>query len=190
MQCQHLHVKVEGRRGTCQGSVKVMEVTSGFFDVTRRAIGVKHAMTCYHCSRMQGLDLIQRAEPLAPGLFIALREIEVRVVVDSIPRYNQANRRHMQRSCVRRVGMAKVYLDRQVSGRRSCRGQGPGQCDRARAGRRLPPRFRSLRRGGAQAGGGKSDPGRDEARFPDPRRGNCTSPDAGRPGRPLIEHVP
>src|SRR5207249_11177928 len=37
--------------------------------------------------------------------------------------------------------------------------------------------------------GAKSDAGRDEARFPDPRRGNCTSPDAGRRGRPLIEHV-
>src|SRR5258708_2364671 len=45
MQCQHLLVKVQGGRCTCHGSVKVMKVASGFLDVTRRAIGVKHAMT-------------------------------------------------------------------------------------------------------------------------------------------------
>ena len=41
--------------------------------------------------------------------------------------------------------------DRQISCRRPRRGQGPRQCDRARAGRGLPSRFRSLRRGRAQA---------------------------------------
>ena len=66
-------------------------------------------MSGYHCSRMQGFDLIQRPQPLTPGLFIALSEVRVRVVVDRIPRYNQPNRRHMQRSGVLRVGMAKFY---------------------------------------------------------------------------------
>jgi hypothetical protein len=70
MQRQHLLVKVQGRRCTCHGGVKVTQVTSGFLDVTRGAIGVKHTMTGHHCSRMQGLDVIQRAEPLAPGVFI------------------------------------------------------------------------------------------------------------------------
>jgi hypothetical protein len=54
----------------------VIILREDFLDVT---IEVKHTMTGYHCSRMQGLDLIQRAQPLAPGLFIALREIEVRI---------------------------------------------------------------------------------------------------------------
>ena len=36
-------------------------------------------------------------------------------------------------------------------GRRPRRGQGPGQCDRARASRGFPSRFRSLRRGSAQS---------------------------------------
>ena len=85
-----------------------MDVSSGFLDVRRRAIRVTDTMPRYHCTRVQGLDLIQRAQPLDPGLFIALREIEVRVVIDCIPRYHQANRRHMQRGCVHCVGMAKL----------------------------------------------------------------------------------
>ena len=66
-------------------------------------------MSGYHYSRMQGFDLIQRAQPPTSGLFIALSEVRVRVVVDRIPGYNQANRRHMQRSGVLGVGMAKFY---------------------------------------------------------------------------------
>ena len=62
-----------------------MEVSPGFVDVTRRAVGVKDTMTSYDCFRMKSLDLIQRAQPLDPGLFIALCEIEVRVVIDGIP---------------------------------------------------------------------------------------------------------
>src|SRR5882672_4203955 len=66
-------------------------------------------MSGNHCSRLQGFDLIQRAQPLTSGLFVALSEVRVRVVVDRIPRYNQANRRQIQRSGVLRVGMAKFY---------------------------------------------------------------------------------
>jgi hypothetical protein len=33
---------------------------------------------------MKSLDLIQRAQPLDPGLFIALREMEVLVVIEGI----------------------------------------------------------------------------------------------------------
>ena len=74
MQCQHLLVKVQGRRCSWQGRVKVMEVRPGFLNVTRRAIGVKHPVTGYDCLWMQGFDLIPGAQPLAPGILIALRE--------------------------------------------------------------------------------------------------------------------
>ena len=68
-------------------------------------------MAGYYSSRMQGLDLVQRAQPIGPGLVVALREIGMGVVVDRISRHNQANRRHMQRSSVDRVGMAEFdYL--------------------------------------------------------------------------------
>ena len=59
------------------------------------------------------------------------------------------------------------------------RGQGAGQCDRARAGRGFPSRFRSLRRGRAQARGPKPAPGGDQARLPDTRRGNEPGPATG-----------
>jgi hypothetical protein len=62
-----------------------MEVFPGFLDVTKRAVGVKDTMTSYDCFRMMSLYLIQRAQPLAPGLFIALGEIEVSFVIDGIP---------------------------------------------------------------------------------------------------------
>jgi hypothetical protein len=60
-------------------------------------MGAEDAMTGYHCSRIQALDLIQRVELLAPGVFIALREIGVRVVIGSIPRNHEVNRRNIQR---------------------------------------------------------------------------------------------
>src|SRR5580704_15450511 len=75
MQCQHLLVEVQRGRCTRQAGVKIMEVSAGFVDVTRRAVGVKNTMTSYDCFRMKGLDLIERAQPLASCLFIALREI-------------------------------------------------------------------------------------------------------------------
>jgi hypothetical protein len=62
-----------------------MDVSSGFLDVTRRAVGVKNTMPRYDGIRTKSLDLIQCAQTLDTGLFIALREIEVRVVIDGIP---------------------------------------------------------------------------------------------------------
>ena len=52
---------------------------------------------------------------------------------------------------------------RQVSNCWRRRGQGPGERDRARAGRGLPSRFRSLRRGLAQARGPEPLPSRDSS---------------------------
>ena len=42
-------------------------------------------MTGDHCFRMQGLDFVERPKPLVPGLFVSLREIEVCVIVNTIP---------------------------------------------------------------------------------------------------------
>jgi hypothetical protein len=84
-------------------------MVGGFLDMTRRAIGIKHTVAGYYSSRMQGLDFVERAQPLAPSLSIALGEVEVRVVVNSISRHHQADRRRMQRSGMHRVGVAKVY---------------------------------------------------------------------------------
>jgi len=109
MECQHLLVEVYRRRCARQAGVKVIKISPGFVDVSRRTVGVKNTMTSYDSFRMQSLDLIQRAQPFDSGLFIALREIGVRVVIDGISRYHQANRRNMQRGCVLRVGMAKLY---------------------------------------------------------------------------------
>ena len=61
--------------------------------MTRRAVGIKHTMAGCHGIRMQSLNLIERARPLASGLFIALGEIGMRVVIDGVARYDQANRR-------------------------------------------------------------------------------------------------
>ena len=60
--------------------------------------------------------------------------------------------------------------DRRVSGRRPRRGQGPGQRDLARAGRRFPSRFRSLRRRRGRPRGAAPDRRRDAARPADSRR--------------------
>ena len=73
-----------------------MEVTSRFLDVARRAIGIEHAMTSDHCFRMQGLDFVERAEPLTASLSVALREIKVRVVVDGVSRHDQTDGMRVQ----------------------------------------------------------------------------------------------
>ena len=70
--------------------------------------------------------------------------------------------------------------DRRVSGRRSCRGQGPGQRDRARAGRGVPPRLRPLRRDVQRTRGARPARSRASERFPDPGRRTGPGLDAGR----------
>lgn len=85
MQCQHLLVKFYDRRCSRHASVEVVDRTSGFLDVTRRAFGGNDAMTGYRCLRIERLDLIERGQPLAPGFFIAFGEIGMRVVIDASP---------------------------------------------------------------------------------------------------------
>ena len=71
--------------------------------------GSSTPVASYHHFGMQGLDFVQRAQPPVSSLSIALGELGVGVVVDRIPRDHQTNRRHMQRSSVLCVGMAKFY---------------------------------------------------------------------------------
>jgi len=97
MQCQHLLVKVDRSRCLRHDLVEVAEVGAGFLDVTRRAVGIKHTMTGYHGFRMQGLDCIKRSQPLAPGLFIALGQIGMCVVIDGVSGYDQSNGRNVKR---------------------------------------------------------------------------------------------
>lgn len=52
------------------------------------------------------------------------------------------------RRSARRFRQIAGSSDRRVPSRRPTRSQGPGQCNHARSRRGLPPRFRSLRRGG------------------------------------------
>src|SRR5216684_5913359 len=115
-----------------------MEVSPSFLDVQRRAIRVEHAMSGNYCLRTQSLDGIQRAQPLTSGLFVALREIRVGIVVDRIPGDHQTNRRHMQRSGVLRVGMASstalssspsrcMVSPSRTSGATNCDGTWPGK---------------------------------------------------------------
>src|SRR5262249_7146831 len=76
---------------------EIANISASFPNVTRRAVGIKHAMAGYHGIRMQSLNLIERAQPLVSGLFIALGEIGMRVVIDGVARYDQGNRRNVQR---------------------------------------------------------------------------------------------
>ncbi len=61
-------------------------------------------------------------------------------------RYGWINRA-LPAKCAGRFREIARSSDRRVSGLGPGRGQGPGQCNRSRAGRGLPSRFRSLRRG-------------------------------------------
>ena len=72
--------------------------------------------------------------------------------------------------------------DRQLSRGRACRGQGPGQCRRTRAGRGLSSRFGSLRRGSASTRSTKPDPSCNHARLPNARRGTRAGADVGQLG--------
>src|SRR5262249_28016041 len=72
-------------RGRCarHGLVEIANTSASFPNVTRRAVGIKHAMAGYHAIRMQSLNLIERAQPLASGLFIALAEVEPSPAIES-----------------------------------------------------------------------------------------------------------
>ena len=98
-------------------------------------------------------------------------------------RYGWINRALPARSLDGFVEIARPS-DRQVPDPRLGRGQGARQCDRSRADRGFPSRFRSLRRGRAQARGPKPTSGRVEARLPDTRRGNGPGPATGGLGAP------
>src|SRR5580704_5551867 len=96
MQRKHRLVQVNRARRLRKRSNEVTQVTPCLLNVARRAIGFEYTMTSDHGFRMQGLDCVERAQPLLRGLLVTLREIEVRVVVDGIPRYNQTDGRHIQ----------------------------------------------------------------------------------------------
>src|SRR5215471_524083 len=98
MQRKHRLVKRDCRRCPPDASVEVTEVTARFLDVARRAIRIEHAMTGDYCLWMQRLDFVECAEPFVPRRLVALREIEVRVVVDAIAGYDQPDGGHIQRS--------------------------------------------------------------------------------------------
>src|SRR5262249_6321841 len=115
VQCQHFPEELRGGRGIGHTPVKVMEVASGFLNVARRAIGFQHAMTGDHHSRIEGLDFIERGEPLESCFLVALSQIRMRVVIDSIPRYHQTHRRHMQSGCMRGIGMAEFHHEQAFS---------------------------------------------------------------------------
>jgi enoyl-CoA hydratase/carnithine racemase len=83
----------------------------------------------------------------------------------------------------RRVRLETRAAHRRVPGRRPCRGQGPRQRDLARAGRGLPPRFGSVRRGRPRRREPAADRSRFRARPPDPGGGDGTRRDASRVGR-------
>jgi len=68
-----------------------VEITSCLVNVARRAVGTEHAMASDHGSWMQGLDLVERSKPLGYGLLAALGEIRMCVVVNTIPRYDEAD---------------------------------------------------------------------------------------------------
>jgi Enoyl-CoA hydratase/isomerase len=77
--------------------------------------------------------------------------------------------------------------DRELSGSRSCRGQGAGECHHPRVRRGLPSRFQSLRRERAPPRNPKQAAGCDEARVPNPRGRNGPRLNAGLPDWPAIE---
>ena len=62
-------------------------------------------MTSHDRFRMQGLDYLERLKPLVQGLLVALCEVEVCVVVNTVARYDQTNGRHMQPRRMRSVRM-------------------------------------------------------------------------------------
>ena len=66
-------------------------------------------MTGDHRCRMQSLDFVERLKPITYGRSVALREIEMRVVVDAVSRYDQPNGRYIQSSCVGRIGVAELH---------------------------------------------------------------------------------
>ena len=55
-----------------------MKIPSRFLDVTRRAIRIEHTMSSDYCLGMKGFNFVA-------SFFIALREIEMRVVVTQSP---------------------------------------------------------------------------------------------------------
>jgi hypothetical protein len=105
MQPEHLLIKLHSRRRACHRRVEVADISSGRLNVARGAIGIQNTMARDYRCRMQGLDLIQREQPLFPGLCSALREIRVCVVIDGIAGYDQTDGRYRQRRGVRGVGM-------------------------------------------------------------------------------------
>ena len=52
-----------------------MEVTPRFFNMTWRAIGIEHSMTCDDGFWMERLDFVERSQPLIASFSVAFSEI-------------------------------------------------------------------------------------------------------------------
>src|SRR6266853_6329843 len=92
------HRSVELARGRCRRiqAVEVAKVLPRLSDGAWIIVVVRHLVPGDHCLRFQGLELIERGDPLKPAPCVGLAEIRMNAVVDGIPANDQFDRRDVQ----------------------------------------------------------------------------------------------
>src|SRR5258707_11276674 len=70
----------------------------------KRAKAFRHLMPGNHGFRFQGLELVERGDPLKPALCVGLAEVGMNSVVDGVPANDQSNRRDVQAGGGSRIG--------------------------------------------------------------------------------------
>ena len=78
-------------------------------DMARRTVGIEHAVAGNNGFRMKGLDLVERLKPLVARLFVVLREIEMRVVVDGVASHDSQPDGNRSRHPGASTGVGTVY---------------------------------------------------------------------------------
>ena len=115
MEREDLVVEVLGRAGCLGDAVEVADVLPGLLDDLGAVVATGSLVPGDHRPRVEGLDRVQRGDPVAPSLRVGLGEVEVNVVVGGVAGDDEADVGDVQAARLVGVGVAEFDHDEFVA---------------------------------------------------------------------------
>src|SRR5258707_4418468 len=101
---EHYVIELTRVRSCFVQAVEIAKVLPRLANDTGIIVVFRHLMPGNHGFRFQGLELVERGDPLKPALCVGLAEVGMNSVVDGVPANDQSNRRDVQAGGGSRIG--------------------------------------------------------------------------------------